>query len=196
MKPFFMTLLFASMLTGCATSEYDPHVAAVENQLQARTIQTRDMNAASYQAVVVAVISTLQDYHFRIVDIDPELGTITAYQSTARDNPLGGRTSLSVLIREQDESRFRVRMNLSLGLDVEHTPELYQQFFAALHRKLHVQTSTFNNTIIDNPEAPGMDPELRLEIVLVLTCQMSDTDARGEIDIVDMNAKAAACAAA
>ena len=79
MKRLYMALMTAALLAGCTTADYDPHVAAVENQLQARSIQTRELEAASYKDVMTAVISTLQDYHFRIGDLDPDLGTVTAY---------------------------------------------------------------------------------------------------------------------
>lgn len=134
------TLLLA--LAGC-TASYDPYVAAIDNQLASRSYQTRDMQSTEYTRLVTAVISTLQDHHFRIVDLDPGLGTITAYQMT-RLQPFGrggGRTDLTVLIREKDESNYRVRMNMSTGPKPDDEPELYQQFFAALHRKLHDQQS-------------------------------------------------------
>ena len=83
MKPAPILLLALSLaLAGCETATYDPHVAAVDNQLLARSIQTRELSAERYQDVVTAVIGTLQDYHFRIVEVDPDLGTLTAYQMT------------------------------------------------------------------------------------------------------------------
>ena len=144
MKPAPILLLALSLaLAGCETATYDPHVAAVDNQLLARSIQTRELSAERYQDVVTAVIGTLQDYHFRIVEVDPDLGTLTAYQMTdARSGrPLTGRTSLTVLIREREPGLFRVRMNMTVGIDVEDTPELYQQFFAALQRRIHARAS-------------------------------------------------------
>lgn len=143
MKPIRTILLLSALLAGCSTADYDPHVAAVENQLQARSIQTREIEAADYQSLMTAVISTLQDYHFRLVDIDPDLGTVTAYQMTnARaGNSLAGKTSLTVLIRQREQKLFSVRMNMTIGLKVEDTPELYQQFFAALQRKLHYRAA-------------------------------------------------------
>lgn len=143
MNSLGLVSIIATLLTGCATSQYDPHVAAVANQLQARTIQTRTIEAESYQALATAVISTLQDYHFRIGDIDPDLGTITAYQVTGGvlGGALTGRTALSVLIRQRGEGVYSVRMNMTIGLSVHDTPELYQQFFSALQRKLHYRTN-------------------------------------------------------
>jgi PBP1b-binding outer membrane lipoprotein LpoB len=143
MKRLYMALMTAALLAGCATSDYDPHVAAVENQLQARSIQTRELQAASYKDVMTAVISTLQDYHFRIGDLDPDLGTVTAYQVTDSrfGKPLTGHAAVTVLIRQRAEKTFSVRMNMAIGIKVEDTPELYQQFFAALQRKLHYRAA-------------------------------------------------------
>ena len=137
MKRLYMALMTAALLAGCTTADYDPHVAAVENQLQARSIQTRELEAASYKDVMTAVISTLQDYHFRIGDLDPDLGTVTAYFG----KPLTGHAAVTVLIRQRGENTFSVRMNMAIGVKVEDTPELYQQFFAALQRKLHYRAS-------------------------------------------------------
>ena len=143
MKRLYMALMTAALLAGCTTADYDPHVAAVENQLQARSIQTRELEAASYKDVMTAVISTLQDYHFRIGDLDPDLGTVTAYQVTDSrfSKPLTGHAAVTVLIRQRGENTFSVRMNMAIGVKVEDTPELYQQFFAALQRKLHYWAS-------------------------------------------------------
>ena len=143
MKRLIFALLAATLFAGCASTDYDPYVAAVENQLEARSIQTREIEADSYRELMTAVISTLQDYHFRIGDIDPDLGTITAHQVTNQmtGRPLSGTTSLTVLIRKRDENTFSVRMNMLIGIKVEETPELYQQFFAALQRKLHYRAT-------------------------------------------------------
>jgi hypothetical protein len=140
-----MSIRFIAMaallgLAGCAVStDYDPYVAAVENQLQTRSHQTRQIEGTDYDRLVTAVIGTLQDYHFRIVDIDPDLGTITAYQMSGYDRRTRHvrRTELTVLVRERGEGRYSVRMNMSTGMEVENRAELYRQFFTALDRKLH-----------------------------------------------------------
>ena len=131
-------------LGSCANStDYDPFVAAVDSQVETRSYQTRQIEDTGYQALMAALISTLQDYHFRIVDIDPDLGTITAYQMTTfrRDTLLGGKTALTVMVRERGEKRYSVRMNMSTGLKVENESELYQQFFSALRRKLNYRAT-------------------------------------------------------
>lgn len=140
MKLYILAIGALLALAGCTTStDYDPYVAAINNQLETRSYQTRQIEDTEYTRLVSAVIGTLQDYHFRIVDINPELGTITAYQMTTikSSRPLGGKTELTVLIRERGEKTYSVRMNMSTGLKVDNESELYQQFFSALHRKLH-----------------------------------------------------------
>ena len=136
----FIAMIALLGLAGCAVStDYDPYVAAVENQLQTRSHQTRQIEGTDYDRMVTAVIGTLQDYHFRIVDIDPDLGTITAYQMSGYDRRTRHvrRTELTVLVRERGEGRYSVRMNMSTGMEVENRAELYRQFFTALDRKLH-----------------------------------------------------------
>jgi hypothetical protein len=129
----FLTLIALLAVAGCISStDYDPFVAAVDNQLESRSIQTRQINDTGYQPLMVAVISTLQDYHFRIIDINPDLGTITAHQLTSSV----GRTALTVLIRQRGEGIFSVRMNMTTGLKADRDAELYQQFFSALQKKL------------------------------------------------------------
>lgn len=155
-------LLFAPLalfqLGGCATADHDPFVAAVDGQLKSRSMQTREVAASSRRALVDAVIGTLQDHHFRIVEVDPVLGTITAYQL---HGPKGGwrfgeRTNLTVIVRDQEDARrFRVRASMSVGLDAEDSPELYRQFFLALEQTLARRSQGQRDT------APRRLPETR-----------------------------------
>ena len=135
-----MAFLFSG---GCSTVDYDPYVTAAGNQLETRSYQTRDFENIEYKQLIQAVISTLQDYHWRMLEVDVELGTLTAYQLTSYDPriPLGGRTELTVFIKLRADQHFAVRMNMSTGLKVENEPELYQQFFAAVRKNLHYQRS-------------------------------------------------------
>lgn len=144
MKTCRLSLIAILLLSGCAVgtkNQYDPYVAAVDNQLQSRSIQTRKIADTDYTRLMSAVIGTLQDYHFRIIDIDPALGTITAYQMTRyrHSQGVGGKTELTVLVRERGEDQYSVRMNMSNGLETASESELYQQFFAALDKKLQNQ---------------------------------------------------------
>lgn len=132
-----LAIIAVLLLSGCASAirtDYDPYVAAVDNQLQNRSEQTRQIGVSDYNRLVSAIIGTLQDYHFRIIDIDPDLGTITAYQLTRH------KTELTLLIRERGEGQYSVRINMSAGLKQKGDSETYQQFFTALNKKLHYQS--------------------------------------------------------
>ncbi|MEH6548350.1 MAG: hypothetical protein V7711_19050 [Pseudomonadales bacterium] len=138
MIPKLSALILFLMLAGCSTTDYDPYVVATENQVQTRNYQTRDFEQVEYKLLVQAVVSTLQDYHFRIRELDMELGVLTAYQQTAYDNKskVGGRTELTVFVKSREKGSYAVRVNMSTGRTVENAPQLYQQFFAALRKKL------------------------------------------------------------
>jgi hypothetical protein len=140
--PVILTLLLAG---GCSTTEYDPYVAglaAVRGQVEARSYQTRHYENTRYQDLVTAIIGTLQDYHFRIQQADPKLGTITAYQMTSESHAsgMGGRTELTILIRQRSDEHFTVRMTMTTGPRADKEPQLYQKFFSALNKKLHYQS--------------------------------------------------------
>jgi len=128
-------------LTGCVATDYDPYVAAVENQLETRSYQTRRFEDTDQEALISAVIGTLQDYHFRIQRVDPDLGVITAYQVTRPEQSrLGGRTELTVLMQARGDRRYQVRINMTVGPKVQDQGELYQKFFTAVSKRLHYET--------------------------------------------------------
>jgi hypothetical protein len=129
---------------GCSTTDYDPYVAATDNQLKTRSYQTRDFGDVEYKDLLHAVISTLQDHHFRIRELDSELGTLTAYQHSDfnRDTGLGGHSDLSVFIKPRGKQRYAVRMNMATGLTVVNEAELYQQFFDAVRKKIYYTQNT------------------------------------------------------
>ena len=125
------------ILGACVSTDYDPYVAATSNQLETRSYQTREFSRVQYKQLMQAVIGTLQDYHFRIREADTEFGTITAFQNTRK----AGTTELTIFIKPRDNNQYAVRINMLTGLKVENEPELYQQFFTALRKKLHYQTN-------------------------------------------------------
>ena len=59
-------LILPFLLNACSVADYDPHVSATANQVATRSYQTRQYEEVEYQVLMRAVISTLQDYHFRI----------------------------------------------------------------------------------------------------------------------------------
>ena len=132
---FLATLIL--MLGACTTTDYDPYVAATENQLETRSYQTRDFLDIDYQQLLQAMVSTLQDYHFRIREVDTDLGIITASQNTRR----AGMTELTIIVKTRSDNQFAVRINMLTGPKAENEPEIYQKFFAAVSKQLHYQGS-------------------------------------------------------
>ena len=123
------------MLGACTTTDYDPYVAATENQLETRRYQTRDFPDIDYQQLMQAMISTLQDYHFRIREVDTDLGVITASQNTKS----AGLTELTIIVKNRGSNQLAVRINMLTGTKAENEPEIYQKFFAALSKQLYYQ---------------------------------------------------------
>lgn len=127
-----MLILGACVSPGAA---YDPYVAATTNQLETRSYQTRDFSDVEYRLLMQAMVGTLQDYHFRIREVDSDLGTITAFQNTFRV----GTTELTIFIKSSEDKQHTVRINMLTGLKVENEPDLYQKFFTAVRKQIHYQ---------------------------------------------------------
>jgi len=123
------------LLGACVSNDYDPYVAATTNQLETRSYQTRDFSNVGHKQLMQAMVSTLQDYHFRIQEVDTELGTITAYQHTRK----AGKTALTIFIKARGENLHSVRINMLTGRKVLSEPEIYQKFFTAVRKQLHYQ---------------------------------------------------------
>jgi hypothetical protein len=126
------------LLGACASTDYDPYVAATANQLETRSYQTREFSSVGRQPLMQAMVATLQDYRFRIGEVDTDLGTITAYQNTRS----AGRTELTIFVKPRGDERHSVRINMLTGIEVENEPGLYQKFFTAVRKKLHYQSNT------------------------------------------------------
>jgi hypothetical protein len=134
----FLLAIVILLLGACASTDYDPFVAATTNQLETRSYQTREFSSVGRQQLMQAMVSTLQDYHFRIEEVDTDLGTITAYQNTRS----AGRTELTIFVKPRGDSRHSVRINMLTGFKVENEPGLYQKFFTAVRKQLHYQVNT------------------------------------------------------
>ena len=126
------------LLGACASTDYDPYVAATANQLETRSYQTREFSNVGHRQLMQAMVGTLQDYHFRIGEVDTDLGTITAYQNTRS----AGRTELTIFVKPRGDKRHSVRINMLTGIKVENEPGLYQKFFTAVRKQLHYQGKT------------------------------------------------------
>ena len=137
MKLRILLAITTLILGACAATDYDPYVAATSNQLETRSYQTRVFSSVGYKQLMQGVISTLQDYHFRIREVDAEIGTIAAFQN-ARSV---GTTELTIFVKPWGNNQYAVRINMLTGLKAENEPELYQKFFTALRKNLHYQAN-------------------------------------------------------
>jgi hypothetical protein len=133
MKFRILLATLLSILGACASTDYDPYVAATANQLETRSYQTRDFSDVGHRQLMQAMVATLQDYHFRIREVDTELGTITAFQNTRS----AGTTELTIFIKPRGDKHHAVRINMLTGFKVEQEPDLYQKFFTAVRKQLH-----------------------------------------------------------
>ena len=138
MKSHILFTLVILFITGCSHTDYDPFVSGVDKQLETRVYQTRQFEDLQYQHLMQAVLSTLMDHHFRLLHVNRELGTISAQQHTKHRMGRGVnfRTEATVFIRPADTDSYSVRLNMTIGPEVDARAELHQQFFAALDRKL------------------------------------------------------------
>jgi len=125
------------ILGACTTTNYDPYVAATRNQLATRSYQTRDFPDVDYQQLMQAMVSTLQDYHFRFREVNTDLGIITASQNTRS----AGLTELTIIVKNRGSNQLAVRINMITGPKAKNEPEIYQKFFAAVRKQLHYQGS-------------------------------------------------------
>ena len=140
-RPFLFFLL--CLLGGCATTDYDPNVMALERQLERRTLQSRWFENVDETELMRSIVSTLQDHHFRILRVDHAFGLVSAWQSTRKKggSPLGGRSDITVVIERRNEREVRVRASMRTGVENPEDPLLYQQFFAALQRNIEIRRS-------------------------------------------------------
>ena len=138
MKTPIFVIALAVLIGGCAHSDYDPFVSGVDRQLETRVYQTREFESLQYEHLMQAVVSTLLDHHFRLSHVNRELGTISAQQHTklTLGRGVNNRTEATVFVRPLEAKSFAVRLNMTIGPEVENRAQLHQHFFAALDRKL------------------------------------------------------------
>lgn len=118
------------LLIGCQTNSRDQILAASESQVALRQIQSRTFETADRNALLRAVIATLQDLSFVIDKADATLGSVSA---TKLD---GYQLRMTVTVRPKSETQLLVRASAQYNLTAVEDPEPYQQFFAALEKSV------------------------------------------------------------
>lgn len=132
--PVVAALLLVACGSGCAAG---PESAIFEpgSALESRSIQTRVLRTSDQDAVLRAVISTLQDLGFVLDRADAELGSVSA---TKLDRY---QIRMTVTVRPRNAGEVLVRANADYSEPQTgktarpiDDPTAYQDFFQALER--------------------------------------------------------------
>ncbi|HKB59487.1 MAG TPA: hypothetical protein VKC56_05505 [Gallionellaceae bacterium] len=129
-----LPLLLLALLAGCAAPP-ESHILEGEEQVKLRAMETRAFDTSDKNAVLRAVISTLQDLSFVIDKADADLGTVTATKLS------GYRIRMTVTVRPGAGKQLLVRASAQYNLKPIEDPEVYQRFFAALSKALFLQAN-------------------------------------------------------
>lgn len=129
-----LTLGVAALLAGCVSNPA-PAVFEAASALEARSYQTRVLQAADRDTALRAVIATLQDLGFVLDAADATLGTVTAtklahyrIRMTVSVRPVGAQ---QILVRANAD--YSEPLNGASAVQIED-PATYQDFFQALER--------------------------------------------------------------
>lgn len=117
------------LLMGCRSSRSEL-LAVDQSQVRLRSIQTRVFDMTDKQALLRAIIATLQDLGFVIDNADDVLGTVSA---TRLDQH---RLRMTVSVRPRGETQLLVRASAQYELRSVDDPKPYQHFFSALAKAL------------------------------------------------------------
>ncbi|MBL8724993.1 MAG: hypothetical protein JNK49_13165 [Planctomycetes bacterium] len=134
---FPMSLVLA-LAAACATPK--PRVDLLspsEAQTKLRAIQSRTFELPDRLTALRGVMAVLQDLGFVIERANEALGLVTGARF-AEPNYFDV-VAITVTVRPQDGGKFLVRVNAIYNNKPIDTPEVYQNFFAALERSLFVE---------------------------------------------------------
>ncbi len=94
---WLLTACVSGLLVGCATEPYPKEALRLEEStLEARSAQTRKLEAPSEMEILSATIAVLQDMEFNIDRIEKPLGVISASKVSDADDA-GEKTGLILL---------------------------------------------------------------------------------------------------
>lgn len=126
----FLGSSFSSPLPFCPTA-----LAAQEQTLSLRAIQSRSFKTTDQQKLVQTVASTLQDMGYIIIRVDTHIGFVTATHFT--DDII----EISVTVQPVHDAiivRASARKN---NLPLDKDPEFYQEFFNHLGQALFLNAN-------------------------------------------------------
>ncbi len=125
-------LLVCLLLSACAMQTTNDRIldTGEESQLQKRSYQSRSFETSDKEAVMRAIISTMQDLGFIIDRADLVLGTVSG---TKLDY---NQIKMTVSVRPRGETQMLVRANAQFNLRPIEDPKQYQDFFSSLEKSL------------------------------------------------------------
>ncbi len=132
MKRTTTLLLVCLLLSACAMQTTNDRIldTGEESQLQKRSYQSRSFETSDKEAVMRAIISTMQDLGFIIDRADLVLGTVSG---TKLDY---NQIKMTVSVRPRGETQMLVRANAQFNLRPIEDPKQYQDFFSSLEKSL------------------------------------------------------------
>ena len=124
--------LVCLLLSACAMQTTNDRIldTGEESQLQKRSYQSRSFETSDKEAVMRAIISTMQDLGFIIDRADLVLGTVSG---TKLDY---NQIKMTVSVRPRGETQMLVRANAQFNLRPIEDPKQYQDFFSSLEKSL------------------------------------------------------------
>lgn len=115
-------------LAGCTTPK--KQLMRLEtSQVSLRSMQTRAFNTMDEKMALRAVISTLQDIDFHIVDANRAQGLVSAIR-------ISDALRMSVTVRRRNETQLSVRANMEFKGEEIKNPSVYQMFFSFLEKAM------------------------------------------------------------
>ena len=115
-------------LSGCATPNRQP-MTLDTSQVNLRNMQTRAFNSTDKKKAMRAVISTLQDFDFLIVDANKALGLVSAIR-------ISDWLQMSVTVSQRNGTQLLVRANMEYKAKGVEDPSVYQRFFSLLEKSM------------------------------------------------------------
>lgn len=122
-------------LAACSTPGTGDVLSGGDDQLKARSMQTRAFDVNDKRTVMRAIIATLQDIGFMIEQADETLGTITARKFVLQRDE-GNDIRMTVTVQPRGGSQMLVRANAEFNNKPVNDPKAYQNFFMALSKAL------------------------------------------------------------
>lgn len=127
-----LILLLAGIMCACTSARQNKIMETNASSIQLRSIQTRVYDITDENAMLRAIIATLQDLAFIIDNVDADLGMIAGRRHYNNWTVL----RLTVSIKPKGMTQLMVRSSAQFMKQTIEDPLPYQQFFTALSQNV------------------------------------------------------------